>query len=394
MRKDHLIAIEGAASLSGWGLLTLSSEKITDGSCIQPTDIGGQTWPVSPLSPKAEAAVNAVKAQKPYHRLDRTVQMAIAAARYAKPKAPLTTERTGVNIGSSRGATATWEGYHRTFIQEGADHLAPHASPTTTLGNVSSWVMQDLETEGPAISHSITCSTAIQAMANAEAWLKAGKADAFLAGGTEAPLTPFTMAQVQALGIHATDTTAAFPCQPFGKQAANAMALGEGAGVFWLRPRSWDEVFQYHPLAIVEATGFGQEPQNGFAGMSKTGLAFQRAMQMALQEQESGFQVDLILMHAPGTKAGDQAEANAIRETFGNREPMLYSNKWQIGHTYGASAALGVMQALHILNTQQLPHFPYQPTVLRKTRKPVRKIMVNAAGFGGNAGSLILSKPA
>lgn len=389
---NTLIAIEGAACLSGWGFQTHPSDLIPDTSCLQTIDIGGQTWPVSPLDQSAEEEVKAIAAQKPYHRLDRTVQMAIAAARYAYSSGNEYDSRIGINIGSSRGATATWEQYYQTFLNEGAANLAPHASPTTTLGNVSSWVMQDLELQGPSISHSITCSTAIQAMANSEAWLKAGKADAFLAGGTEAPLTPFTIAQTEALGIHGTDTETKHPSQPLGKRSKNQLVLGEGAGLFWLKPRSQEEVFHKPPHAILEATGFGQEAQQGFAGIDEDGTAFQRAMQMALDEQETGFQVDLILMHAPGTRQGDKAEYNAVKKLFREEQPMLYSHKWQIGHTYGASAALGVMQALHILNTQEIPDFPYQSITPGKRVKPVRKVMVNAAGFGGNAGSLILSK--
>jgi 3-oxoacyl-(acyl-carrier-protein) synthase len=172
------------------------------------------------------------------------------------------------------------------------------------------------------------------------------------------------------------------------------MVLGEGAGAFWLKPASREHLLEEPPLAILEATGFGHESQQGFTGIDEAGTAFQRAMQMALDDQETGFYVDLVLMHAPGTSKGDRAEQNAVRHVFGDRQPMLYSHKWQIGHTYGASAALGIAQALHILNTQQLPEFPYETVPLSAQRKPVRKIMVNAAGFGGNAGSLILSKPA
>jgi 3-oxoacyl-(acyl-carrier-protein) synthase len=364
-------------------------------SCLQEQQIGNQSWPVSPLVPEAEKEVRELAGHKPYHRLDRTVLMAIAAARYAYQPQVNPDSRVGINIGSSRGATATWEYYHQTYLEHGADKLAPHASPTTTLGNVSSWVMQDLQLQGAGLSHSITCSTAIQALANAEAWLKAGKADAFLAGGTEAPLTPFTLAQAQALGIHSKERPqTGYPSQPLGKADHNAMVLGEGAGAFWLMPRSRDHLLQEPPLAMLEATGFGHEHLQGFAGIDEAGTAFQRAMQMALEQQETGFYVDLVLMHAPGTSKGDRAEQNAVQHVFGERKPMLYSHKWQIGHTYGASAALGIAQALHILNTQQLPEFPYETVTPSIQRKPVRKIMVNAAGFGGNAGSLILSKPA
>ena len=75
------------------------------------------------------------------------------------------------------------------------------------MGNISSWVAHDLQTEGPEISHSITCSTALHALLNGVAWLQSGKQIKFLVGGSEAPLTPFTIAQMQALKIYAKRNT-------------------------------------------------------------------------------------------------------------------------------------------------------------------------------------------
>lgn len=392
-KESPVIAFEGAAALSGWGLLTSPQDSIPEDSCLNEATFNDQTWPLGTLVETAEEEVQGLSKQKPYHRLDRTVLMAIAAARHATNNLANAGLQTGINIGSSRGATAAWEQFHQTYLEEGADNLAPHASPTTTLGHIASWVMQDLNLYGPTLSHSITCSTAIQALGNAEAWLKAGKTDAFLAGASEAPLTPFTLAQAQALGIHATHTSAAYPSQPLAQADHNAMVLGEGAGAFWLVPRDWETLFHEPPYAILESTGFGNEQQPGFAGIDDQGQAFQRAMQMALDQQETGFKVDLLLMHAPGTRKGDEVEYHAIQEVFGKEVPALYSNKWQIGHTYGASAALSVMQAVHILQTQQIPDFPYQVLPSASSCKPIRKVMVNAAGFGGNAGSVILSKP-
>ncbi len=394
MAKDSpVIAVEGAAALCGWGLLTSPNDLIPGGSCLDQATLNDQRWPLGILPDAAEEEIQALCKQKPYHRLDRTVLLAISAARQATNTIQKGDLKTGINIGSSRGATATWEHYHQAYLDQGADNLAPHASPTTTLGHIASWVMQDLNIHGPTLSHSITCSTAIQALANAEAWLKAGKADAFLAGASEAPLTPFTLAQAQALGIHATDHSAAYPSQPLAQADHNAMVLGEGAGAFWLVPRDWESLFQAPPYAILESTGFGNEQQTGFAGIDDQGQAFQRAMRMALDQQETGFKVDLILMHAPGTRKGDEVEYHAIKEVMGKELPAVYSNKWQIGHTYGASGALSVMQAVHILQTQQIPDFPYATLPSGSSVRPIRKVMVNAAGFGGNAGSLILSKP-
>lgn len=145
------------------------------------------------------------------------------------------------------------------------------------------------------------------------------------------------------------------------------------------------------PCAIVESIGLGSEPLEGFTGISREGTCFQRAMRKAIQQQISPDPPDLIIPHAPGTVKGDQAEFNAIHKIFGSDIPPLYSHKWQTGHTFGASAGLSISLALFILKNQNVPEFPY-PVETKKPVIPINKIMINAAGFGGNAGSLILSR--
>ena len=136
-----------------------------------------------------------------YKNLDASVLYAIYAARKALERLDWrASDNFGVNIGSSRGATGLFEDFHKEFL--GHKSVSTLASPTTTLGNISSWVAHDLKTKGPDISHSITCSTALHAMLNGIAWIQGGMADKFLVGGSEAPLTPFTIAQMKALKIY------------------------------------------------------------------------------------------------------------------------------------------------------------------------------------------------
>jgi len=95
-----------------------------------------------------------------YKSLDNTVLFAIYTARLAVKQAGwLGKDNFGINIGSSRGATKLFETYHEGFLKNKKTETL--SSPTTTLGNISSWVAHDLQTGGPEISHSITCSTAL-----------------------------------------------------------------------------------------------------------------------------------------------------------------------------------------------------------------------------------------
>ena len=316
-----------------------------------------------------------------YEDLDPSVLMAIEASRKTmrniKPKKLL-----GINIGSSRGATELFEKHHRYFLEK--NNTQTLASPTTTLGNISSWVGQDLQRKNIPFSHSITCSTAFHGILNAIAWLESGMCDQFLVGGSEAPLTPFTIAQMQALRVYSNIENDKYPCQSLNlKKVNNTMVLGEGAATFLLEKES------SNALAHIIGIGFATESINHHVAVSNDAKCFQESMKMALDKAKLE-NVDIIVMHAPGTKKGDTSEYTAIQNIF-KQLPFLTSNKWKIGHTFGASGALSLEMALLMLEHQQAIESPC--TSFEQTPPSITKtIMINAVGFGGNAVSIIISK--
>ena len=111
-------------------------------------------------------------------------------------------------------------------------------------------------------------------------------------------------------------------------------------------------------------------------------------MKMALGDREPN-DVDVIVMHAPGTIKGDRSELKAIKAVF-KTPPALTTNKWKIGHTFGASGALSLELALLMLQHQKFIDVPYLNT--QKVPETIETVMVNAVGFGGNAVSILLSK--
>ncbi|MBD1397191.1 beta-ketoacyl-ACP reductase [Pontibacter sp. JH31] len=352
-----------------------------------------QPTPVAALPPGAELELERLINSNPeYRQLDRSVLMAIYAARQACQQAGWLTENgmqqddLAVNIGSSRGATGLFEQYFQAFQQE---QLSASSSPTTTLGNLSSWVAHAVNAGGAQISHSITCSTALMAIANGIAWLKSGMAERFLAGGTEAPLTDFTIAQMKAIGIYSKLHDHPYPCQPFGAARQNTFVLGEGAGILALEKVTAVELQPGD--VIVEAVGLGFEPITSKTGISTEGLNFQKSMRQAIRQLPQQDQsIDLIITHTPGTRSGDKAELAAINAVFGGQTPALSTNKWLVGHTLGASGALSLQYALILLRYQQLQFPKYPLLVVDQYPTSLRRIMINAAGFGGNAASLLL----
>lgn len=318
-----------------------------------------------------------------YKNLDDSVLYAIYVARKAVKNANWkSSDNFGINIGSSRGATSLFEKYHKYFLtQQSAETLS---SPTTTLGNISSWVAHDLQTDGPEISHSITCSTGLHAMLNGVTWLLSGMSDKFLVGASEAALTPFTIAQMQALKVYAKKQTD-YPCQALNlDKKQNTMVIGEGAVAVCLERGE-----QKNAIAIIEGIGYATEVLEHNVSISTEASCFQKSMKMALGNINPN-DVDVVIMHAPGTIKGDASEVQAIKKVFKTHQPFLTTNKWKLGHTFATSGLLSVELGIMMLQHQKSVAVPFVKE--QKKPKQIKKIMINAVGFGGNAVSVLLTK--
>lgn len=357
-----------------WNMYKLGKSK------LKIRQVSGQPTYVGSLSETDRNAIENLRlSNKLYEDLDGTVLMAMYCARQLQ----LNKETNlGVNIGSSRGATGLFEAYHKEFLETGKSSTL--SSPTTTLGNISSWVAQDLQSKGPNFSHSITCSTAFHSILNGIAWLEAGMTDEFIVGGSEAPLTPFTIAQMKAMKIYAgKDSNAEYPNQSLNLQKTkNTMILGEGAGLIHISKQETKI-----SVGKIIGIGYATEALKHSASISADAKCMQDAMQMAIKNHNPK-DVDIVVCHAPGTVKGDQAEVNAIKKVFGNHLPVITSNKWQLGHTFGASGMLSLEMALLMLKHQEFIEIPYLDEQIQP--KKIENILINTVGFGGNAVSLLV----
>lgn len=344
------------------------------------------------LPAETEATMQQLRrSRKNYDRLDRSVLLAMLAAEQAVDKAGWQEyANTGVLLGSSRGATGLWEKYYDQFSQQ--EQLLPQVSPLTTAGNLASHTAQHLGWKGLAADSSITCSTALHAILNAVTWLESGRSQRFLAGGTEAPLTPFTIAQMQALKIYAAPAQTEYPCRALDlDKKRNSMVLGEGSAVFAL------EIDAPKPIAIIKGIGYAQEVSTTLTAVSEEGIGLKQSMQRALEDRSDPEEkIDIVVCHSPGTIRGDRSEWNALCSVFGKNMPSLASNKWKLGHTLGASGGLSLEMALLMLIHQQsfpVPYLDNRRSSAAFSSKRIRNIMVNAQGFGGNAISIVVGLP-
>lgn len=384
------IAITSLASLSPLGNSpeVIWQNYLSGKSLIGIKNFCGEPQFVAQIPSELKAEIEQLrKSDIKYKALDETVLMAILVSRQAIKNAGWKAgDDFGINIGSSRGATQLFEKHHKEYIETGK--AGTLASPTTTLGNISSWVAHDLKNNGPEISHSITCSTALHAVLNAVAWLQSGMASKFLVGGSEAPLTAFTIAQMHALKIYSKQNTienTEFPCRAFDfSKTKNSMVLGEGAAVACLEIGTHEKA-----LAYIVGIGYATDDIEHNISISNEANCFQKSMKMALKNTNLE-EVDAIVMHMPGTLKGDTSEYKAIQKLFGNSLPMLTTNKWQVGHTFGASGMLNFEMAVLMLQHNHFIEVPFAEK--QNLKKEIKKVLINAVGFGGNAVSILLSK--
>ena len=355
------IAITSLSSLSPLGNNpeVIWNNYLSDKTLISTQEFDGKKQFVATIPFEIRKEIDQLRKEDiKYKALDETVLLAILTSRKAIEKAGWKKgDDFGINIGSSRGATQLFEKHHKEFLETGK--TATLTSPTTTLGNISSWVAHDLKSQGPEISHSITCSTALHAILNAVAWLQSGLATKFLVGGSEAPLTAFTIAQMHGLKIYANPKNCQpehgeWVCRAFDlEKTKNSIVLGEGAAMACLEVGE-----RKNALAYITGIGYATDDLEHNISISEEAVCFQKSMQMALKNTPLE-EVDVIVMHAPGTIKGDLSEYKAIQKTFRKTVPMLTTNKWKIGHTFGASGMLSVEMAVLMLQHQQFIGVPF-----------------------------------
>lgn len=376
------VYIHSIASISALGSTSDEIWKtyLHNKSLFQKLEATKKEYWVSKFSDKEITFLNTIiNSDSKYKHLDKSVVMAILVARKCFENSNFSNKNIGINFGSSRGATTLFEKHHTDFITNGV--VSTFTSPATTLGNISSWVSHDLQTNGPEISHSITCSTGLHAILNGIAWLQSGMSNQFLVGASEAPLTPFTLSQMTALKVYSNEDNAlANRCLDFEK-TSNTMVLGESAACLSLSLSS------EKAIAKITGIGFATEILSSSTSISTEAECFQKSMKMAIGSYTVD-DIDAIVMHAPGTIQGDKTEFEAIKIVFGNKLPLLTSNKWKVGHTFATSGLLSIELAILMLQNQHFIETPFYKN--QNTSKKLNRILVNAVGFGGNAVSVLI----
>jgi 3-oxoacyl-[acyl-carrier-protein] synthase II len=347
-------------------------------------------WNPAPLFKEAEAA-----------NLDRVSQFALAAAAQAISQSGLemaqaNRDRIGVSWGTGMGGAHTQEASYKQVYGAGEWRVRPLTVVMGMSNAAGSNVAVRHGLRGPFGNYSTACSSSAMALGEAMRAIAAGRADAMVAGGSEALLTPGILVAWQALRTlaPADPADAQASCKPFDKRRAG-LVLGEGAAAFVLEEESRARARGARIYGVLAGYGNSCDAVH----MSRPDRDGQvRAMNEALAEaQLSPRDIGYINAHGTATAVGDVVEAEAINAVFGSatREVPVSSTKSLHGHLLGGSGALEFAAALLALEQGVLPPtgFLEQPDpacalrhVAREAERvaPPRAVMSNSFAFGGS----------
>ncbi|MGQ9815386.1 MAG: beta-ketoacyl-ACP synthase II [Candidatus Roseilinea sp.] len=340
-------------------------------------------------------------------RLDRCAQFALVATKEALQDAGLTLDEdntydVGVVLGSGIGGISTLTAEHAVMLQKGPKRVSPFAVPMMLPDTATGQVAMHFGIRGPNYCVVSACASGTNAIGEAFELLRAGRAQAVVAGGTEAPINAFSIAAFSNMGALSTcndDPEGA--SRPFDA-TRNGFVCGEGAGILILE--TLEHAQRRGARIHAEVLGYGVTADaHHITAPDVKGPAM--AMRAAIaQAGISPAMIDYLNAHGTSTQLNDSNETRAIKMAFGEAAYDLHisSTKSMTGHLLGAAGALeAIICVLSIRDGVILPtinyHNPDPECDLNYTpnsvvRKPVRIAMSNSFGFGGHNGCLVIGQ--
>jgi 3-oxoacyl-(acyl-carrier-protein) synthase len=336
--------------------------------------------------------------------VSRTAMLGLIAAREALEKAAIpnfTALRTGIVSANTVGGMDRTENFFGNAPMGAAADVSPLLSKGKLrevvqheCGYSTEWVADRLGIRHFQTTISTACSSSANAIGFAARLIRHGLLDVVVAGGTDA-LTRFTLNGFNALMI----LDGAY-CKPFDNDR-QGLNLGEGAGYLVLVSDSVAASLPSGVCCTVSGYANANDAWHQTAS-SPDGRGSWLAMSTAIER--SGLQpadIDYINLHGTGTQNNDLAEGTAIRRLFDPVYPKMSSTKSFTGHTLGASG--GIEAVLSVLAIQHgivypnlrwhtpMPELPFSPVTTFLKDQPIRHVLSNSFGFGGNCSSLVFS---
>jgi 3-oxoacyl-[acyl-carrier-protein] synthase II len=347
--------------------------------------------------------------KKEIKKMDLFIQYALGAAKEALEDSqlkitPENAEQVGVIVGTGLGGLPTIEKYHQVLLEKGPGRISPFFIPMLIANMASGQIAIHFGVKGPNSCVVTACATGAHCIGDAYRAIVYGDAKAIIAGGTEANITPLTVAGFNAMKALSTrNDEPEKACRPFEKNR-DGFVVAEGAGILILE----DLEFALNRGARIHAeiVGFGYTGDAyHITAPSPDGEGAARCMRMALRD--AGLkpeEIDHINAHGTSTPLNDATETQALKAVFGEhaKKVPVSATKSMTGHLLGAAGSTEAIFTILSLRDGILPptinyeepdpecDLDYVPNVAR--RKPIQIAMSNAFGFGGTNATLILKK--
>lgn len=341
--------------------------------------------------------------RKEARRADRFAQFAMAVCAQAVEDAglgadlsPADPERVGVILGSGIGGIATFEQQARVMVERGPRRVSPFFVPMFIPDMAAGLVSMRYGAKGANYATVSACASSAHALGNSFRLIQDGEADVMITGGTEASVTPLSIAGFSNMKALSTRNDAPEKAsRPFDADR-DGFVLGEGAGGVILE--SLEHALDRGAEIVAEVVGYGQSADaHHMTAPAPEGAGAQIAMRGALKDAglEPG-DVDYINAHGTSTPANDLNETLAVKGVFGEKayDLVMGSTKSMTGHLLGAAGGVeGIISAL-VAQRGEIP-----PTINFETADPacdldyahnerreqdVRVAITNSFGFGGH----------
>ncbi|MFJ3956958.1 beta-ketoacyl-[acyl-carrier-protein] synthase family protein [Arthrobacter sp. NPDC090010] len=336
-------------------------------------------------------------------RLDRSQQAALVATAEAWTDAgapDLDAGRLAVAIGTGIGGVETLLGQDDVLEGQGARRVSPRTIPMLMPNAAAATVSIQYGAMGGSYTPVSACSSGAEAIALGARLIRAGEADVVIAGGTEAAITPITVAgfaQTRALAGPGTDPASA--SRPFASDRGG-FVLAEGAAVVILERADHARARGAHIHAMLAGAGITSDAHH-ITAPAPDGSGQIAAMRKALAQ--AGLvpeQISHINAHATGTPVGDSGEARAIHDVFGRT--TVTAPKAAFGHLFGAAGALEALLAVLSVEhgvvppTRNLTEHDADPAIeldiaVERRDLPQPAVLSNSFGFGGQNVSLVIT---
>ncbi|PYQ15137.1 MAG: beta-ketoacyl-[acyl-carrier-protein] synthase II [Acidobacteria bacterium] len=347
--------------------------------------------------------------KKDVKKMDRFIQFAVAAADFAVADSGLTidaaeADQIGVYIGSGIGGFATIEREHETLLKDGPRRISPFFIPAAIVNLASGWVSILTGAKGPNSATCTACTTSAHAVGDSFRLIQRAEADAMIAGGSEAAITPLGVGGFSAMrALSSRNEDPAHASRPFDRER-DGFVIGEGAGIVILE--ELEHARRRGAPIYCEIVGYGMSSDAyHISAPCEDGDGAMRVMNRTLKD--AGVEpsaVDYVNVHGTSTPQGDKVEVVALKRVFGEhaRRFAVSSTKSMTGHLLGAAGGLEAGITALALKSQMIPPtINYQhpdpdcdldivPNAARKA--DLRYALSNSFGFGGTNGALLFRR--